>query len=91
MVSHFQNFKKDNLIYTLNQDLWEHRYEVKNWLICLKAVEKLAVDELAVYNLAVDKLAIEKLVVNKLAVDKFAVWYVSCRTFRIYDIKSDEL
>ena len=42
------------------------------WLICLKAVEKLAVDKLAV-----DKLAVDKLAVDKLAVDKLTVWYIS--------------
>ena len=66
------------------------------WLICLKAVEKLAVDKLAVEKLADDKLAIEKLAVDKFAVDKlavnkFAVWHVSCRTSRMYDVKSDGL
>ena len=60
-------------------------------LICLKAVENLAVDELAVDEASVEKLAVDKFAVDKLAVDKFAVWYVSCRTFRIYDIKSGEL
>ena len=60
-------------------------------MICLEAVEKLAVNELAVEKLAVEKLAVDKFVANKLPVDKFAVWYVSCRTFRIYDIKSGEL
>ena len=66
------------------------------WLICLKAVEKLAVDKLDVDKLAVEKLAVKKLAINKFAVDKlavekFPVWYVSHRTFRIYDIKSVEL
>ena len=36
-------------------------------MICLKAVEKLAVNELAV-----EKLAVDKFVANKLPVDKFA-------------------
>ena len=52
---------------------------------------KIAVDKLAVEKLAVDKLAVEKLALDKFAVDKSAVWYISCRTFRIYDIKSSEL
>ena len=54
-----------------------------------KVVDKLAVDRLAIVNLAVDKLAIEKwdvgkLAVVKLGVEKSAVWYMSCRTFKMY-------
>ena len=35
------------------------------WLICLKAVPKLAVDKFAVIKFAVDKLAVEKFAVGQ--------------------------
>ena len=55
---------------------WIHkvlRGYLLQWLICLKAVAKLAVDKFAVIKFAVDKLAVEKF-----AVGQKSCWKISC-------------